>query len=359
MMPTPVPVATPTPPPILGSRENPVPMGTSVAVRFTEDDHWHVTVLGTTPDATDDVLVENMFNDPPKRGYQFYSATIRAEYLGPGSTRFDGISRLRTLGNKGVVYTTYDDSCGVIPKELPDPELFTNGTIEGKECWQIATSDVDSLVMFMASSSYSDDRRIWFSLRPISVIGEGVDPTPIIVSSTGGRESCGNVRDSMTERINGNRTHDQMLVRATWVGFVDSEVKEAELMDAIADIQNSLTNDETLDALRRIAFTCGLGDLFATVPLPPRQELSSQASAVCDSLRPMVIAWRSLSSISQSMLSTVARAVRDMGQLAPEADIAEASRKLSSDDATSSEFHASLSTIVSSCGYRTRVPDLQ
>ena len=84
-------------------------------------------------DATQLVLGENQFNDPPEEGFRFYIVTIRAQYLGPDSTSFDGRSRLRALGVGGVVYTTFANSCGVIPHKLPNPELFTNGTVEG-EC---------------------------------------------------------------------------------------------------------------------------------------------------------------------------------------------------------------------------------
>ena len=75
--------------------------------------------------------------------------TIGAKYLGPDSTRFSGWFRLRVLGDGGVVYTTFGNSCGVIPDELPDPELFTNGSVAGNECWQIASTDATSLVMFL------------------------------------------------------------------------------------------------------------------------------------------------------------------------------------------------------------------
>lgn len=159
-------VSLPEPPPGLGSRGNPVPFETALEVRNSETDHWEVSVLETTPDATAAVLEENRFNDPPEAGNQFFIAKVRAKYLGPDSTSFDGSLRLKALGDGGVVYTTFANSCGVIPNGLPNPELFTNGTIEGNVCWQIAYADVDSLLMMLDREFLSTEgNRVWFSLR--------------------------------------------------------------------------------------------------------------------------------------------------------------------------------------------------
>ena len=171
--PTPTPTATPTPPP-LGSRQNPVRFGTEVDVKNALNDHWRIAVIDTVPDATRLVLGENpFFNNPPKEGFRFYIVTIRVQYLGPDSTSFGGSYRLKALGVGGVVYTTFADSCWVIPDDLPDPELFTNGTVEGNVCWEVADDDVDSLQMFLDSGLFSgllpgllpDTPRTWFALQ--------------------------------------------------------------------------------------------------------------------------------------------------------------------------------------------------
>ena len=155
-----------------------MPLRITVKIRGEEvTDHWEITVLNTIPDGTAMVLDESRYNDPPKDGNQFYIVRVRAKYLGPDSTEFDSYLRLRSLGVGGVVYTTGGDYwCGAIPNELPNPELFTNGTVEGNECWQIASADADSLMMFMEPEDQSDKNRTWFSLaggaqssvRPVS-----------------------------------------------------------------------------------------------------------------------------------------------------------------------------------------------
>ena len=70
------------------------------------------------------------------------------------------------MGDGGVVYETYENSCGVIPNELGSyVELFTNGAIEGSGCWEIAASDVDSLVMIVEADGFFSDERVWFALK--------------------------------------------------------------------------------------------------------------------------------------------------------------------------------------------------
>ena len=148
------------------------------------------------------VLDESRSNDPPEEGNQFYIVSVRAKYLGPDSTSFYGRSRLRGLGVGGIVYTTFESSCGVIPNNLPSPELFANGTIEGNVCWEIASTDSDSLLMlletkggeiFLDPPDRDKNKRTWFSLgdgaqssdtpTPTSTSTPTPPPTPAVIST--------------------------------------------------------------------------------------------------------------------------------------------------------------------------------
>lgn len=151
---------TPPPPPI-GTRENPIPMGTAAAL----EDGWTMRVAGTIPDATAAVLARNMFNDPPKPGFQFFIVRVEATYTGTGSKRFDASYRLRSVGGSAVSYSTFENSCGVIPDEISDAEVFTGGTIAGNECWEVRTSDVGSLVMYDGPFLGNDANRKFFALK--------------------------------------------------------------------------------------------------------------------------------------------------------------------------------------------------
>ncbi len=186
---TPVPTPTSTPLPALGSRQNPVPMGDTVEITTGDPtNHWEITVLGTTPDAWAEIQAENQFNDPPESGHQYYMVRMRAKYLGPDSNSLGFNVSSNAVGDRGVAYDTFDPGCGVIPDELDSfTELFTGGQIEGNECWQIASQDVDSLLMFVDFGLFNGIR-VWFSLdpsqaskaTPVPQLTATVTPTPTL-----------------------------------------------------------------------------------------------------------------------------------------------------------------------------------
>ncbi|HLZ68703.1 MAG TPA: hypothetical protein VKV26_02220, partial [Dehalococcoidia bacterium] len=162
---TPPPTRTPSPSPsptpaAAGTRENPVPVNTEVAL----GDGWRVKVLSVQPNATQAVLVRNQFNKPPAADHQFFIAQLQATFTGSGSAKLDGGFRLRAVGASAVAYSTFDNSCGVIPNELPDSETFTGGTISGNLCWEIRSSDAGSLVMFDNPFLAGNQSRVYLSL---------------------------------------------------------------------------------------------------------------------------------------------------------------------------------------------------
>lgn len=154
-----------------GTCEDPFPVGTTVTV----DDDWQVTVVSVQPDATDLVLAQNQFNEPPATGEQFFIAQVSATYIGDESGSFNA-GVLAALGSSLVAYSSYEDRCGVIPDELPSNEVFPNGTVTGNVCWSVALVDVDALVMYYEPADRED--RVFFALEPI---GSGGTPmaTPI------------------------------------------------------------------------------------------------------------------------------------------------------------------------------------
>ena len=77
--------------------------------------------------------------------------------------RFDGDYRLRLVGASGVARTTFSDSCGVIPDDLPDPDVFPSGTITGNVCWEILASDAASVVLF--DKPFLGDQDVFMALH--------------------------------------------------------------------------------------------------------------------------------------------------------------------------------------------------
>ncbi|MEZ4530671.1 MAG: hypothetical protein R2855_06525 [Thermomicrobiales bacterium] len=142
-----------------GTRANPIPLGETARIH----PDWELTVVSVTPDATEMILAENTFNEPPADGQQYFLATVRLTYVGATSDQFY-VSDLNAVGQSAVGYNQFDDDCGTIPNELPTRELFTGGTIEGNVCWAIASADADSLVLY---DNYGpSDERVYLSMMP-------------------------------------------------------------------------------------------------------------------------------------------------------------------------------------------------
>ncbi|MCY4085962.1 MAG: hypothetical protein OXG37_03525 [Actinomycetia bacterium] len=108
-------------------------------------------------------MAENQFNDPPEAGRQFFIANITATYTGPGSDSFWD-ARLEAVGPSAVAYTSFRDSCGVIPDDFDLSTVFTGGTVTGNICWSVRATDAASLVMF-DDDAFDEQNRVWFKLH--------------------------------------------------------------------------------------------------------------------------------------------------------------------------------------------------
>lgn len=145
--PTPKPTPSPTPVPTLppmGTRERPVPVGEPWLV----DGEWVVALGNPMPNANDAIAEANMFNSPPAPGYQYFMVGVGARYEGQGSDSFDASYSLRAVGQSNVGYTTFNNSCGVVPGGNDFAEVFSGGETSTWICWQVKVEDVDSLVAY-------------------------------------------------------------------------------------------------------------------------------------------------------------------------------------------------------------------
>lgn len=143
------------------SRDNPVPIGEEERVG-----DYEVMVLSVTPNADDIVAAENQFNEPPAPGNQFFLVQVAVTYLGTetGTPWVD--LDFQAVGDSNASYTTYNDTCGVIPSPGYEvAELFEGGSAEFNVCWQIDSEDADSLVMYVEPSLALDEEPVWFSLE--------------------------------------------------------------------------------------------------------------------------------------------------------------------------------------------------
>lgn len=126
---------------------------------------YDLTMISVTPDATDLVLSENQFNEPPGEGRQFFIARIAVTYTGSESGVPSAELNFQAVGDSNVGYATYSDTCGVIPDDsYRVTDLFEGGSAEFNICWSVSSEDADSLVMYVESFLDFDSDPVWYSL---------------------------------------------------------------------------------------------------------------------------------------------------------------------------------------------------
>jgi len=127
---------------------------------------WSVRVVEVMSDATELVMSENDFNDPPAEGNQFFVAALEAEYVGSESGTFWIDMIWKALGPSAVAYEAIGADCGVIPDAIADAgETFPGGVITGNVCWAVSSDDAADLLMLAEETfSLDDDGRVFYRL---------------------------------------------------------------------------------------------------------------------------------------------------------------------------------------------------
>ena len=148
------------PQPTQGSRTNPVPLGKEVAL----GDGWKLKVESVTPNATAARPRRERFQRSSERRLAVLHRPGHRHLCRAGSDRFEAAYRLRTVGAAAVSYSGFENSCGEVPDELSETELFTGGTLTGNVCWAIRSSDTASLVLYDAPVQ-TVPKRIFLSLH--------------------------------------------------------------------------------------------------------------------------------------------------------------------------------------------------
>jgi hypothetical protein len=148
--------------PAAGTRESPIPLGQRVTVGG-----WGVVVRGVRIASYDEMLEENMFNDPPIEGKSFVLVEVSVSNKTETEDSVFSALDFGVLGPSNVVDTghDFDTSCGVVPNELDEfAEVFPGGTIRGNLCYQIDLRELDETLFFAEDWDISNSQRVWFAL---------------------------------------------------------------------------------------------------------------------------------------------------------------------------------------------------
>ena len=134
-----------------GTRAHPYPIGSVI-----ENDQWRVVVNSVTLDATNSVLSENMFNDPPDGGFQYILVNYSATYLGNNP---DGESpmfvRVEYVTSDGKTVNTFDNIV-VTPDGADSNTLYTDGTATGNVAFEVPSDTADQGVLAIRPGILSD-----------------------------------------------------------------------------------------------------------------------------------------------------------------------------------------------------------
>ena len=146
-----------------GTLRHPIPIGAPAAL----GDGWRLRVVKATPNATERILDYDPSNNPPARGRQFFMVTVSARRTAKRPARLHAGFRFRAVGYLRNEYTTFQDSCGVLPDpdlEIEDPKVFHGGRLSGNICWEVRKKEARSLVMYNAGGR-AGGRLVFFALR--------------------------------------------------------------------------------------------------------------------------------------------------------------------------------------------------
>ena len=145
-----------------GTRENPLPMGSTIIIGSPGSPEWEVTVGPVILNANDEIAAANQFNDPPEPGFQYALLTLNVTYVGEST----GTPWLDLdwdyVGADSVTYRS-GDTFAVPPNSIMDiNELFPGGSGTGniviaipedsasEGTWRIGGSFLSDKIFFAA-----------------------------------------------------------------------------------------------------------------------------------------------------------------------------------------------------------------
>jgi hypothetical protein len=142
----------------VGTRDNPVPIGTSADV----GEGWTLSVNEVTLDATALVTGANMFNDPPPEGSVYVMVNITMAYNGPDDKAIDFFT-VSGVTSSNVELNTFDNF--VVAPDAYDglAEVFAGGSKSGNIVFTVPAAEVDSLVLYTSAGFGGDD--VYFATR--------------------------------------------------------------------------------------------------------------------------------------------------------------------------------------------------
>ncbi|SQD97771.1 MULTISPECIES: hypothetical protein [unclassified Parafrankia] len=142
-----------------GTRQDPLPVGTSARIG-----DWDVKLGRTIQNATDQVLAANTFNKPPVAGRQYVMVPLEATYRGPDEGTAWAELGFKFVGSKGnIFYLNVDDNCGALPQPLIDAgNVYAGASAQGNICKSVPSDQVAGGTWIVFAVDGPDDSETFF-----------------------------------------------------------------------------------------------------------------------------------------------------------------------------------------------------
>ncbi|MBN1632418.1 MAG: hypothetical protein JW990_21885 [Thermoleophilia bacterium] len=140
-----------------GTRREPIPMGREAGVG-----DWRVRVVDVSADATQAILDENMFNDPPGPDDRYVLITLEATYVGEDTGTF-WIDILSTfVGDEG---DTFSLASVVPPAPMTDTSEVAGGeAVSGNLVFAVASKQIAEGTLMLQDLLSREGGRVFFAI---------------------------------------------------------------------------------------------------------------------------------------------------------------------------------------------------
>ncbi len=136
----------------LGSRSNPISLGTPVEVN-----DWKVQVESVNKDAAKVVLASDPYTSKPSTKERYVLLNLKATYLGEESGEPSSDLRFKIVGSKG---NTFAQSCGYSSDSFDNNgETFQGASVKGTLCFTVDANQISGATVSVQSDYSGDDRK--------------------------------------------------------------------------------------------------------------------------------------------------------------------------------------------------------
>ena len=125
---------------------------------------WQIRLVGTVPEAEAVLVHWNWFNRPARPGMTYVMFEVEAVYRGTGSSQPWNDLYFGIAGPSRVAYDNFESDCGLFPEDLVNQgEAFTDGVMLGRVCWEVRSSDLAGLLVFVENRDDETASPIFFT----------------------------------------------------------------------------------------------------------------------------------------------------------------------------------------------------